>query len=109
MTRKPWFLPAVEDSLRLVVEAVNTFLANPVVVAYAQRYAELERAGHELGLTPEQTTEVLTVWARETPFPVSAPEVREALILRALGNDWRPTPKVLDHIARRQIAREARP
>ncbi len=58
--------------------------------------AELEStltSGRMVGLTTEETHEVIrawTAWYASTPYPVDWRRIRSAVTLRALGRKWRP-------------------
>lgn len=52
------------------------------------RREEAMRIGYQLGLTEDQAREVITAWTHRSPFAVDGPEVRDALVRRALGKEW---------------------
>jgi hypothetical protein len=61
-----------------------------------ERAAQMDRLrahGRAVGLTDEQTTEVIDAWVawyQARPWPLEVREVRAALTLRASGGGWRP-------------------
>lgn len=51
------------------------------------------RAAYEVGLPKDDAREVIETWEahyRTTPLPTDWDVVRDACVLRALGDDWRP-------------------
>ena len=59
----------------------------------ALEYEQALGAGHAIGLSEDQTREVIEAWVahyRSTPWPIDWAKVRKAIILRACDEEWRP-------------------
>lgn len=46
--------------------------------------------GFHYGLNDSEIAEVVSVWSHQTAFPVSHPRVRQAIVDRVMGSEWRP-------------------
>ena len=62
----------------------------------AEQAIEVERTestGRALGLSAQEVSEVVRSWQAtfiQTPWPLPWRKVRHALVLRAMGEEWRP-------------------
>lgn len=71
-----------------------TFLRfNKHTVEQAIEVERTEASGRALGLSAEEISEVVRSWQAvfiQTPWPLPWDKVRHALIMRAMGEEWKP-------------------
>lgn len=81
------------EAARGAGEAIIKATAGWAFSAATLEAAETERLyveGFHYGLNDSEIAEVINVWSHQTAFPVSHPRVRQAIVARAMGEEWRP-------------------
>jgi hypothetical protein len=83
------------ESMRMLGAVGLAMLLQPQALAHAVEADRARVMGRALGLADEETGEVIDIWVeffRESRWVTSWswPDVRRALINRAMGDEWRP-------------------
>lgn len=86
-------MPELADALRSVGGSQILAMFSTANTRAAAEMERLRFCGRSCGLTDAEITEVVDTWLawyRERPYPTSLPRIRDAVIARCGGADWRP-------------------
>lgn len=83
-------LEAARGAGEAIVRATAGWAFSAAAMASAADTERLYVEGFHYGLNDPEIAETIKVWCQEAGFSTSDPRVRQALIDRSMGGEWRP-------------------